>query len=257
MRQKNSHCTECDKSFYSKTDLDRHYQSVHSTERPFVCEVCSSSFKTKPNLGRHVKNAHDKIKNGCLECKTYYKTEYELDEHLTQIHPNFSRFICQIEVCQKGFLKEVDLKIHYAKNHETFPKTCSLCKESKTYKEFQKSSGSSDDLKSHCSQCRQNEGAGRSFTLDGHIQRLFDGAKASAIFRVSKGRVNVGLVDISLEFLLGTYKTQLGMCYYSGLTMELGISIPWKMSLERLDVNEGYLTTNCVLVCNEFNGACQ
>lgn len=56
------------------------------------------------------------------------------------------------------------------------------------------------------------------------------------------------------ENLLDMVETQCGMCYYSGVPMELTEpNSDWRMSLERLDNELGYVVANCVLIAAEFN----
>ncbi|XP_030571097.1 zinc finger protein 2 homolog [Drosophila novamexicana] len=50
--QKSFQCTTCDKSFATRSRLNRHY-SVHTSERPFQCELCLKSFKQNVSLIRH------------------------------------------------------------------------------------------------------------------------------------------------------------------------------------------------------------
>ncbi|CAK0808991.1 unnamed protein product [Prorocentrum cordatum] len=48
--------------------------------------------------------------------------------------------------------------------------------------------------------------------------------------------------------------SQGGRCYYSAVPMEYSIpSSDWRMSLERLDNELGYIVSNCVFVACEFN----
>jgi hypothetical protein len=61
--------------------------------------------------------------------------------------------------------------------------------------------------------------------------------------------------DISLEYLEDLYQIQEGKCYISGITMNAGSHHHWKMSIERLNNNIGYMNNNVVLICSEFQSA--
>jgi len=48
-------------------------------------------------------------------------------------------------------------------------------------------------------------------------------------------------------------KTQRGKCYYSDIPMNFTPNTPWQCSLERLNNDLGYIESNVVLICLEFN----
>ena len=50
----------CDKRFFTSTELKLHIGHKHSTERPFKCNFknCNSSFKSLQNLNMHKKAVH-------------------------------------------------------------------------------------------------------------------------------------------------------------------------------------------------------
>jgi hypothetical protein len=90
-------------------------------------------------------------------------------------------------------------------------------------------------------------------TLNGAITRLIGNAKKDA--KVRKGLSKI--FDISHENIQEIYKNQEGKCYYSGINMNYSISNNWKMSLERLNPDLGYILSNVVLCCLEFNNRSQ
>ncbi|XP_021001758.2 uncharacterized protein [Parasteatoda tepidariorum] len=56
--KKNAHsCTDCSKKFARKSDLLRHRDSVHSTEK-ISCKMCATEFSRKDNLDHHLKNGN-------------------------------------------------------------------------------------------------------------------------------------------------------------------------------------------------------
>ena len=61
-RNKNYKCSNnnCNKCFYTSTELKRHIVFKHSNERPFKCSVkkCKKSFKSNQHIKRHIKSVH-------------------------------------------------------------------------------------------------------------------------------------------------------------------------------------------------------
>jgi hypothetical protein len=58
--------------------------------------------------------------------------------------------------------------------------------------------------------------------------------------------------DLTFEYIEKLYESQEGKCYISGVKMNAGTHQNWKMSIERVDESVGYMKTNCVLICAEF-----
>jgi hypothetical protein len=61
--------------------------------------------------------------------------------------------------------------------------------------------------------------------------------------------------DLTFDELVNIYRSQKGLCAYSGLPLKFGNSteINWKMSLERIDTKLGYTKDNVCLICYEYN----
>eukprot|EP00928_Gymnodinium_smaydae_P090570 TRINITY_DN74358_c0_g1_i1.p1 TRINITY_DN74358_c0_g1~~TRINITY_DN74358_c0_g1_i1.p1 ORF type:complete len:122 (+),score=2.70 TRINITY_DN74358_c0_g1_i1:39-368(+) len=61
---------------------------------------------------------------------------------------------------------------------------------------------------------------------------------------------------ITRDDILNMLLLQRGRCFYSGVPMEYVFpNSHWRMSLERLRNDVGYIPGNCVLVAHEFNTA--
>jgi hypothetical protein len=58
---------------------------------------------------------------------------------------------------------------------------------------------------------------------------------------------------IDADFLVALFIKQRGRCHWSNVPMAFGFNVPWKCSLERLDVKKGYTPKNVALVCFEAN----
>lgn len=59
--------------------------------------------------------------------------------------------------------------------------------------------------------------------------------------------------DVTVDFLLDLFWEQRGRCAVSGIVMCYTPGAHWHMSLERIVETKGYIKTNVVWVCNEFN----
>eukprot|EP00397_Hematodinium_sp_SG-2012_P048033 GEMP01054863.1.p1 GENE.GEMP01054863.1~~GEMP01054863.1.p1 ORF type:complete len:431 (+),score=-0.13 GEMP01054863.1:222-1514(+) len=94
------------------------------------------------------------------------------------------------------------------------------------------------------------------FTLRGALFKILNGAKASAAKRSTKpGREEAGRFELDFNFLLSVWLNQQGRCAYSGLVMSVEPHTAWRFSLERLDNRIGYVPSNVVFICSEFNTA--
>lgn len=52
----------CPKKFKVKGALSRHFQSCHSTERPYACRWCKQAYKRSSHLRRHELQRHADLK---------------------------------------------------------------------------------------------------------------------------------------------------------------------------------------------------
>lgn len=58
--------------------------------------------------------------------------------------------------------------------------------------------------------------------------------------------------DITLDFLIELWYVQEGLCYYSGIEMDIGRGM-YGISIDRVDSSYGYTKDNVVLVCSCIN----
>ncbi|XP_029172058.1 zinc finger protein 600-like [Nylanderia fulva] len=56
---KSRKCELCEKYFSSKYSLKKHYRTVHSTEKPHLCQHCGASFRLKGELDNHKQYCKD------------------------------------------------------------------------------------------------------------------------------------------------------------------------------------------------------
>jgi len=60
------------------------------------------------------------------------------------------------------------------------------------------------------------------------------------------------MFDLTVEYLKDLYEKQNGKCYISGKELSIIMHSDWKISIERLDQNNGYIKENIVFICLEF-----
>ena len=58
---KSTECPECGKKFNWRSDMVRHYRSVHEGIK-FPCNQCDYQFTDRGNLQKHIQSVHDGIK---------------------------------------------------------------------------------------------------------------------------------------------------------------------------------------------------
>jgi len=94
--------------FSKKSDLKRHQQSVHSTDRRFVCNVPScdariKGFTTRDHLTEHMRDLQDNyfcsLRHCSRESKNSFAKPEDLVRHIEDEHVSFE---CAIQGCAKG-----------------------------------------------------------------------------------------------------------------------------------------------------------
>ncbi len=101
-------CTECDKCFPLKADLNRHVLT-HSDARPFQCETCGKGFKNETGLKTH-RLIHMEVRpHQCDMCEKSFVRPKHLEEH-RRIHTGEKPHQC--EVCDAAFATSSSLARH-------------------------------------------------------------------------------------------------------------------------------------------------
>lgn len=88
------------------------------------------------------------------------------------------------------------------------------------------------------------------YNKDWQRDNLFQYRLLSARSRAKKKGIEVKL---SVKFLKQLFEDQKGLCYYSGLPMEMTKVSRYSMSIDRMDSTKGYTEDNIVLVASIVN----
>lgn len=160
-------CELCNNRFFRKHHLERHIQSIHEGQRPWMCEVCGFAFHQKPNLGKcwAVLLLCVFVRVYCLSlwtmlaCNSLTATIYiymciflpllklGLERHIMTVHEEQRPFRCN--VCEMSFGRKGILKKHIQMVHEHSRKfECDTCKVS---------FGLKSDLKRHVQSVHQKK----------------------------------------------------------------------------------------------------
>ncbi|XP_053391194.1 zinc finger protein 676-like isoform X2 [Mercenaria mercenaria] len=146
-------CAKCEKSFATKSSLERHDAVRHQEATPFKCGQCGKAFKTKDNLKKHSK-VHQEPKFSCEVCGKGWVEKCSLRKHM-QVHTKAKPFICELcgkaygrkslldnhrrlhtgekpykctkEGCDKAFRSYSNLKQHIRNHSATHPYVCDVC----------------------------------------------------------------------------------------------------------------------------------
>lgn len=104
----------------------------------------------------------------------------------------------------------------------------------------------------HCQQCRAIYNRTYRNTVNGRLQTLVSNAKNDTKKRNASGRGHAK-PEIDTKILLNILQKQEGRCYYSGHHLSFESATFNCVSLERIDVNLGYISSNCCLIMQVLN----
>ena len=109
-------CNECEKSFTSESNLQKHIYTIHMGRRDFVCTTCGKSFVVKALLEHHVKFFHEGEKLDCKLCDKKFNFATSLKQHIFVAHEDHPDHKCK--VCGKIFYYKEELQNHILTAHE-------------------------------------------------------------------------------------------------------------------------------------------
>ncbi|XP_023217486.1 zinc finger protein 429-like [Centruroides sculpturatus] len=145
--KKKHECTECKRTFSTKSRLDTHL-NTHTGEKPFLCDICGKNFSQSGNLTMH-KRIHSEerpFKCNHKDCKYAAKTKFSLLSHVKRLHPHaIASDIITIpgkkaekdhkcDKCGKNFLWLSHLTLHLISHEKIRPFSCAICRKTFKYK---------------------------------------------------------------------------------------------------------------------------
>ena len=145
-------CDECNESFKTSFNKDRHYMNVHYKQK-YQCAECLQWFGRKDNLKKHILNVHEahesldedyitenvmeeideedlEIRNDsgsnsfqwkCHDCDKNFSSKFNLGVHKKKVK--------KCEKCDKSFCNNKMLKVHMKFSHGIHPFECETCHE--------------------------------------------------------------------------------------------------------------------------------
>lgn len=197
-------------------------------------------------------SARSEVRYKCDECNRSYATAAKLDAHFNLEHSDGPSFKC--DICGTLHLWRSSLT--------RCRKKCLIYggrvnKSDFFFREACEKSLAIDGSLSHVSAELQELNKNLSRTKRIYLIALYNTSRESAKARSKKGREEAGVHDIDLSDFLQIYRSQAGLCFYTGMIMNLVPHSDWRASVERINPEKGYTRENTVLICAEFNSAVQ
>ncbi len=113
-------CPHCDMMFATVDGRGKHVRGVHLKERPFKCPYldCNKTYASSCDLDRHVNSHKGTRKYKCMLCSKAYMNNTSLKNHMHSRHVDDPkrRYPCQI--CGKVFRLNESLSMHYKQVHD-------------------------------------------------------------------------------------------------------------------------------------------
>lgn len=114
-REKTVACPDCQKLFYTNSNMQNHVKYSCITRDPHSCDVCGKTVKSLDALRRH-KVSHEDDKNVVCDadnCSMAFKTKRHLTYHKKNVHgEGIKKFKCPQEDCDEAFLKKSQMTRH-------------------------------------------------------------------------------------------------------------------------------------------------
>ncbi|XP_075187405.1 uncharacterized protein LOC142258625 [Anomaloglossus baeobatrachus] len=116
-------CSECERCFICKSQLDEHIKT-HTGEKPFSCSECGKCFIQKLKLVEHIRTHTGEKPFSCSDCGKCFIRKAHLDRHI-KTHTGEKPFSCS--ECGKCFIQKTHLDVHIKTHTGEKPFSCSEC----------------------------------------------------------------------------------------------------------------------------------
>ncbi len=136
-------------------------------------------------------------------------------------------------------------------------KVCTKCNKRLRLSMYYKSSGNRDGVHGSCKQCMLKKAAGRYKnsqwfqTIEGKL-RAFENGAVSHTTKRQQTRPDMENSELEGDTKV-LWRTQNGLCHYTGIPLSTHSDCDWCVSIERIDPMIGYLKKTTVLTCQELN----
>ena len=118
-------CDSCGKQFEKRHIMNRHIRLKHSEkERKHPCTVCNKSFFTNSDLKKHFESHQGKIMP-CEFCGKLFSCMNNLRTHL--VYHQDPKFSCTFEGCNKKFFARKLLRAHTKVHQGQKDFACEYC----------------------------------------------------------------------------------------------------------------------------------
>lgn len=113
--ERNFKCSECGVGFNIKSSLKRHFRTLHSDEKPYLCKLCAKRYKTKRGVAQHESTHTTNLPFKCESCPRSFRERWNYLQH-RRIHTGELPYECKI--CGERFRYNVSMKAHRRKHAE-------------------------------------------------------------------------------------------------------------------------------------------
>ncbi|CAG9814008.1 unnamed protein product [Phaedon cochleariae] len=111
-------CTMCDMTCPKPSVLAKHIRFKHVKDKPYKCTECDKSFVAKHNLNTHMVTHYDEDPMSCDHCDFTCRTTKGLENHYIKKHENVDLIlIYECHCCKKKFKRGDYLTKHLTKLH--------------------------------------------------------------------------------------------------------------------------------------------
>ena len=113
-------CSQCNRSFNSKSEVNKHAKNVHSESTILICPYCGEPISRKDNLIRHIQDVHNSS-NALLyceqtDCGKSFASKRALQRHIDDNHEKkkFKCTVCKTDFSRRNLLERHMVAVHVA-----------------------------------------------------------------------------------------------------------------------------------------------